>query len=112
MTFYLFLLLFVSVIYMASGWLIFSKAQRPGWMAIIPVFNTLVLLEIVNKPWWWIFLFLIPGINIIFIFWTIYLLSKYFGKNVSFAAGLFFLPFIFVPVLGFGNAQYLNPLEN
>ena len=32
-----------------------------------------------------------------------------FAKSSGFAVGLFFLNFIFVPILGFGQAQYVGP---
>ncbi|MDF2431348.1 MAG: hypothetical protein JWP44_979, partial [Mucilaginibacter sp.] len=67
------------------------------------------LLEIVGKPIWWIFLFLIPCVNFIFIIWTVNLLSKSFGKDEGFTIGLLLLGFIFYPILGFGGAQYLGP---
>lgn len=110
MAFIVILIIIVSIVLLAAKWLIYAKAGKPGWYAIIPVFNTLVLLEIINKPWWWIFLFLIPGLNIIFLFWSLNILSKCFGKNEAFTLGLFFLPVIFIPVLGFGNAIYDSPI--
>ena len=33
-------------------------------------------------------------------------LSKKFGKDVGYTIGLFFLPFIFLPMLAFGDAEY------
>ncbi|WP_317133193.1 DUF5684 domain-containing protein [Mucilaginibacter limnophilus] len=72
-------------------------------------YNTIVLLEIVGKPIWWIFLFLIPCINIVFVVWTYNLLSKSFGQSEGFTVGLLLLSFIFVPILGFGNYKYLGP---
>ena len=37
-------------------WRIFEKAGQPGWAAIIPIYNVIVLLEIVGRPLWWIIL--------------------------------------------------------
>ncbi|MBZ0199154.1 MAG: DUF5684 domain-containing protein, partial [Ignavibacteriaceae bacterium] len=36
-------------------------------------------------------------------------LAKVFGKGGGFAAGLIFLPMIFYPILGFGDAEYSSP---
>jgi ABC-type sulfate transport system permease subunit len=102
-------LLIISIICIISQWKIFSKAGKPGWACIVPIYNIIVLLEIVGKPIWWIFLFLIPCVNFIFGIWTINLLSKSFGRSEAFTIGLLFLPFIFYPVLGFGNYSYLGP---
>lgn len=92
-----------------SGWKIYEKANQPGWASIIPIYNALVLLKIVGKPWWWLLLMIIPIVGIIWGVWTINLLSKSFGKGVGFTLGLLFLPFIFWPLLGLGDAQYQGP---
>lgn len=92
----------------AGLWKIFEKAGKPGWAAIIPIYNLIVLLEIVRKPTWWIVLMLIPYLNIIWIIWTYNLLSKSFGKDEGYTIGIIFLPFVFLPMLGFGDAQYIH----
>jgi hypothetical protein len=102
-------ILIVSVIMIIAHWKIFEKAGKPGWAAIIPIYNVIVLLEIVGKPIWWIFLFLIPCVNIIFLVWTTNLLSKSFGQSEGFTIGLLLLGIIFYPILAFGNYQYLGP---
>ncbi|HNR42855.1 MAG TPA: DUF5684 domain-containing protein [Bacteroidales bacterium] len=99
----------VVVLTIVSVWKIYAKAGKPGWACLIPVYNLLVLLEIVGKPWWWLFLFLIPVVNIVFGIWVTNLLSKSFGKNEGFTIGLLLLPFIFYPVLGLGDAKYAGP---
>ena len=43
----------VIVFYIYCMWRIFAKAGKPGWAAIIPIYNILVELEIVGRPWWW-----------------------------------------------------------
>ena len=99
----------VIVFYIASMWGIFSKAGKPGWAALIPIYNLIVLLEIVGKPWWWLFLMVIPFFNIIFSVWTYNLLAKSFGKSEGFTVGLILLSFIFFPILAFGDAKYQGP---
>ena len=106
----MFIMLVIAVILIIANWKIFEKAGKPGWASIIPIYNVIVLLEIVGKPWWWLLLImLIPVVNIIFAVWTVNLLSKSFGKNEGFTIGLIFLPFIFYPILGFGDAKYEGP---
>lgn len=99
----------IIVLMIAAMWKIFVKAGKPGWAAIIPIYNIIVLLEIVGKPVWWIILFLIPFINFIFGIWTVNLLSKSFGKDEGYTIGLLLLPFVFYPILGFGSTQYKGP---
>lgn len=38
-------------------------------------------------------------------------IAKAFGKNTVFGIGLFLLPFIFYPILAFGNAEYTDDDE-
>jgi hypothetical protein len=99
----------LMIIMLAANWKIYEKAGKKGWASLIPVYNTIVLLEIVGKPIWWIFLFLIPFVNIIFAIWVANLLSKSFGKDEAFTVGLILLSFIFYPLLGFGSAKYAGP---
>lgn len=99
----------LMIIMLAANWKIYEKAGKKGWASLIPVYNTIVLLEIVGKPIWWIFLFLIPFVNIIFAIWVTNLLSKSFGKDEAFTVGLILLSFIFYPLLGFGSAKYVGP---
>ena len=99
----------VIIFLIASVWKVFVKAGKPGWAAIIPIYNLIVLLEIVGKPVWWVVLFLIPFVNYIFLIWTLNLTSLSFGKDVGFTLGLIFLGPIFWPILGFGSAEYQGP---
>ena len=101
--------LIVAAIIIIANWKIYKKAGKPGWASIIPIYNTIVLLEIIGKPWWWLLLLLIPCVNIVFAIWIINLLSKSFGQSEGFTVGLLLLPFIFYPILAFGNYQYLGP---
>jgi hypothetical protein len=102
--------LVLSIIVIAGMWKIYSKAGKAGWAAIIPIYNLIVLFEITGKPLWWIILFLIPVVNfiapLIVMIFVYIALAERFGRGVGTALGLFFLPFIFVPMLGFGGATY------
>lgn len=99
----------IIVLYIVGMWKVFEKAGKPGWAAIIPIYNLIVLLEIVGKPMIWVLWLLIPCVNFVFLIWLINLTSKSFGKSEGFTVGLVILPFIFWPVLGFGDAKYLGP---
>jgi len=87
-------------------WKVFVKAGKPGWAAIIPIYNMIVLLEIAGKPLWWIILLLIPFVNFIVAIILLIAVARNFGKGIGFALGLLLLPFIFYPILGFGDARY------
>jgi hypothetical protein len=87
-------------------WKVFTKAGKPGWASIIPIYNIIVLLQIAGRPIWWIILYLIPFVNIVIAILVTIDVAKRFGKGAGFAIGMVFLPFIFFPILGFGDAQY------
>ncbi|MDF2187903.1 DUF5684 domain-containing protein [Paraflavitalea sp. CAU 1676] len=93
----------------ASQWKIFEKAGQPGWACLVPFYNLYILLKIVGKPTWWMIMFFIPIINIIFLIWATNMLSKSFGKDEGFTAGLILLGIVFYPMLGFGSAVYKGP---
>ena len=97
------------IFFIASMWTIFTKAGQPGWAAIIPIYNVIVLLKIVGKPTWWIILFLIPVVNLVFCIWTMNMLSKSFGKDEGYTVGLLLLGIVFYPMLAFGSAKYIGP---
>jgi hypothetical protein len=99
----------VVMLLIASQWGIFSKAGKPGWACLIPIYNTIVLLEIVGKPWWWLLLMCIPLVNIAVYVYVYYLLAKSFGKSEVFTIGLLLLSPIFFPILAFGDAEYEGP---
>ena len=99
----------VIVLIIASWWKIFTKAGKPGWAAIVPIYNIIVILEIVGKPVWWFILLLIPFVNLFVGIYVIHLLSKSFGKDIGMTLLLIFLGFIGFPMLGFGDAKYQGP---
>jgi len=101
--------LLVTLLLIASMWKIFSKAGQPGWASIIPIYNLYVLCKVVGRPAWWILLMLIPIVNFIIAIVLCIDLAKSFGKGTGFGVGLLFLGVIFLPVLGFGSAQYQGP---
>ena len=103
------LYLAIIVIVIAAQWKIFTKAGKPGWACIVPIYNIIVLLEIVGKPLWWIVLLFIPIANLVVSIMVANLLAKSFGKGVGFTVGMIFLPIIFYPILGFGSATYQGP---
>jgi hypothetical protein len=98
--------LLVAVLMIASLWRVFSKAGYAGWTAIIPIYNSLVLLKIAGKPLWWILLFLVPFVNFIVLVIVGLAVARKFGKGAGFGLGLVVLPVIFYPMLGFGSATY------
>jgi len=89
-------------------WKVFTKAGKPGWAVIIPLYNAYVFLKIAGKPGWWLILLLVPLLNVIVGIVATVAFARNFGKGIGFVLGLIFLPFIFYPILAFGDAQYLG----
>ena len=73
--------LIVQVVHFAGTWKLYIKAGRKSWEALIPVYNALVLMKIINRPQWWVILLFIPVINLLMfpVIWVETIRS--FGKN-------------------------------
>lgn len=99
----------IIVLVIAGMWKMFTKAGQPGWGAIIPFYNGYLLLKIVGRPVWWLILFFIPIVSLIVWIVLVMDIAKSFGRGMGTAIGLFFLSFIFIPILGFGDAEYQGP---
>lgn len=98
-----------AAFYIYVAWKIFEKAGKPGWAAIIPIYNVIVVLEIVGRPIWWVLLYFIPGVSFIISIIVAIDVSKSFGHGTLYGFGLAFLSFIFWPILAFGSDTYRGP---
>lgn len=99
----------VYIFMVAAMWAVFKKAGRPGWAAIIPIYNTYITIKIAGKSGWWLLGFFVPFINIVAVIYIFYNLAKVFGKGVGYMLLLIFLPIIGWPMLGWGSAKYKKP---
>lgn len=109
--FALFIAMLPALLVIAGLWKMFTKAGKPGWAAIIPIYNVYVMLQIVGRPTWWLIGFLIPVVNFVVGILVTIDLAKSFGKGIGFAVGMILLPFIFYPLLGFSDARYQGPVH-
>jgi len=96
----------VILVMIAALWKVFTKAGEPGWAAIVPIHNIIVMLKIAGKPAWWLVLMLIPFVNLVVAIIMVVSLAKNFGKGTGFALGMLFLAPIFYPILAWGDAKY------
>ncbi len=116
-------MLFVVAVYVITViglWKMYVKAGRPGWAAIVPVYNWWVWVEIIERPRWWFWVLVgsvllswvpIVGIVLSVAMFVLYLLgcldmAKRFGQGTGYGIGLWLLPFVFAPILGFGSARF------
>ena len=61
---WLIFILLVQVIHGIGTWKLYVKAGRKAWEAFVPVYNGIVLMQIINRPKYWILLLFIPVINL------------------------------------------------
>jgi hypothetical protein len=86
-------------------WKVFEKAGQPGWGSVVPIYNLYLMLVIAGRPWWWIVLAFIPCVSLVLLVIP-FDIAKNFGKGAGYGIGLLLLPFIFYPLLGFGDDKY------
>lgn len=89
--------------------IIFKKAGRQWWEAIIPFYNIYVLTVITGQPWWIVFGIFFPVLQWLVSIFLYYHMCKRFGYGVPFTVGVILLPFIFLPIIAFGDAVYTAP---
>ena len=95
-------------LYFASMWKIWQKMGDAGWMGIVPILNYYRIFQR-SKPENAILWTIGSFFCCIGVFVAMYDLAKLFGKELGYALGLIFLPFIFLPLLAFGDATYQGP---
>jgi len=97
-----------AILIYTAYWKLFLKAGKPGWAILVPIYNVLVILQIVKKPWWWLLLMFIPFVGSIWAIWAFNLFIKAFGKNEGYTVASLFFGFIFLPILAFDKStQYI-----
>ena len=71
----------VQLIHFGGSWKLYQKAGKKSWEALIPIYNAVVLMQIIRRPKWWVILLFMPIINLIIfpVIWVETLRS--FGKN-------------------------------
>ncbi|WP_299555187.1 signal peptidase I [Seonamhaeicola sp.] len=94
-------ILIIQVIHGLGTWKLYTKAGRQAWEAFAPIYNGVVLMKIINRPWWWIILLFLPIVNLIMLAIVWVETARSFGKNQKIDTVLA------VATLGFYN-YYLN----
>lgn len=104
----LIVMLVISLVILISIWKTFKKAGQPGWATLIPIYNTYVLTQIAKLPAYYILLTFIPVVNIYAMFKINIEIAHNFGKSTGFGIILSLFSWIGYPILGFGNATYID----
>jgi len=101
-----------GILQIIATWKIFTKCGVAGWKSIIPIYNIIVLMQIVGFNPLWILASLIPFVGGIFsLILTIAInirIGRGFGKSDGFIVGLVLLSFIFDLILAFDKSTW-NP---
>lgn len=95
-----------GIIYLVSMFKIFKKAGKPGWAAIVPIYNIIVMTEIAGLPGKYVLFMFLPFVQIYAMIKIIIELCKKFGKDTGFAILMILLPLIGYPVLAFSKCTY------
>lgn len=74
-------ILLIQIIHFLGTWKLYVKAGRKAWEAAIPIYNAIILMQIINRPKWWVILLFIPIINLLMfpVIWVETIRS--FGRN-------------------------------
>ncbi len=113
---YFFVGLAVAAIVLVGKWKVFEKAGQPGWAAIVPIYNLVILFRISGQSGWWALSLLagvVPILGALFflvvLIRMVHRISVRFGHGAGFTCGLILLSFVFWPILGFGSSRYRGP---
>jgi signal peptidase I len=74
-------LLILQIIHGLGTWKLYVKAGRQAWEAFVPVYNAVILLKIISRPWWWVILMFLPIVNLVMIPAVWIETARSFGKD-------------------------------
>ncbi|MDR0887480.1 MAG: DUF5684 domain-containing protein [Candidatus Nomurabacteria bacterium] len=103
---YAIICLVIYIPWIIGAWKVLTKAGEKGWKAIIPIYNTIVLLKIAGLSPWWVLGTFVNPLNIFVSFYRNIKLAEKFGKGAGYGVLMAFFEPIMYLVLGFGSAEY------
>ena len=104
--------LFIFLVGFAGGWRLFAKCGQPGWAAIVPGYNLVIIMKIIGRPASHALSFLILPLLPFYFFRTILELVSAFGKK-STADYVMACVFNFFYILNLGlseEEEYAGPV--
>ena len=92
--FYCVISIIIWILTIVAHWKIFTKAGKPGWASLIPIYNLYVLFQISGFNGWMFLLLLIPFVDVVVLVLLFYKLSKAFGKGIGYSFSFIILQII------------------
>ncbi|MFT3885634.1 MAG: signal peptidase I [Flavobacteriales bacterium] len=91
---------------------LFAKAGIPAWKGAVPFYNLFVWNRMLGKPWYWLLLLLVPGINLLmFIVYNVNTSICFGERKFSQHVGMVLLPWYHLPRLAFGAPyKHVGPI--
>jgi signal peptidase I len=105
------ILLLIIVLFPMLNYWIFDEAGVDGYKALIPFYNYYIWLKVIDKPWWWLLIMLVPFINFFMIMLMLVQTAISYGKhNLGEQALAVLVPFAYIPYLGISDKEhYIKP---
>ena len=105
--------LVIGVAALVALWVLFEKAGREGWKAIIPFYNAWVEFDIVYGAGWKMFLLLVPILNIALSIMFRFRIAQVYGRSTAFAiCNIFFSPITDLIMAFDGKSNYQGPCSS
>ncbi|MEM9051514.1 MAG: DUF5684 domain-containing protein, partial [Bacteroidota bacterium] len=88
--------------YFVCLWKIFQKAGKPSWAGFVPIYNLIVWIRLIDKPWWWILILIVPGVNFVLLGAMHVELVRAFGmRSMKDSLLAIFVPFVPIGLIAF-----------
>lgn len=97
----------LSLICLISQCVLYSKAGRSWWAALIPFYNIVVACRIAKMSGWNMLWTFVPIANVVFAVILTIKFTATFNKGVLFTLGMLLFPYLFSPILAFGKSRYI-----
>ncbi len=65
LTGWLVVFIIINIIHFLGTWNLYERAGKKKYEAVIPIYNAIVLMQIINRPKWWVILLFIPIVNLL-----------------------------------------------
>ncbi len=102
-------LLLIQILFFLATWKLYLSAKRKAWEALIPIYSLFVLMQLINRPKWWVILLFIPIISLIVYFVVCVEIIRSFGKNTSKDTCLILVTFgLYIAYVNYSELSYIE----